>query len=518
MKKFSCKNICVLLFVSISISSFENLDAFNENDMIVGTMGFVAGLAAVGTGYVLKNKWDQQSIRTEQISFLNLFSPYKYGEKKIGLDDFVVSDSFSSEINSILNYLFTEDCEKYGSDFIRTLLVTGQHGCGKTLLAKLISSSERLNCVYISPNNFLKNYVDCKRFFGSSYFMEIFNQVMNLSKEKPVVIFFDDIDLILKGMSVLHFPGTTEFFDEFNQCLNMLSNNDRIIFMATANDVETLNQYCQGIEFKKNIEIDLPTKEMRDEIFKLNLRRFLSPDDDQLLNEISKDLSSITYKFSGYDIKKLVESGFLHSVSIDGAEKLTKEGIQKAFYNYACGLGKNYNPTKEELTKVAYHEAGHALVSYLLDVPVYSVTILPRAEFLGVTHLPIINEHYGSSKSRIEKDIMIYQGSFIAEKLIFGETADGVSCDLGRATYLANKMVKEVGMGEGELSGVAYSADFSDLTKQKFEQEVFKILNRLLKNTEKLLLENRSLLDKLANALLEKETLYEEEILEILGS
>jgi cell division protease FtsH len=404
------------------------------------------------------------------------------------------------------------------------VLLVGPPGTGKTLLAKAISGEADVPFFSISGSDFVEMFVGV----GASRVRDMFAQGR---KSAPCIIFIDEIDAIGRT----RFSGVGGGHDEREQTLNAIlvemdgmDTAEGVIIMAATNRPDVLdNALLRPGRFDRQIVVDLPTLEGRHEILKIHARPVkLSPDVD--LHRVARG----TPGFSGADLSNLINEAALLAARRE-ADSITQEDFDEARDKVRWGRerrGRVMDDNQKRLT--AYHEAGHALVLHLIEEcdPLHKVTIIPRGQALGSTMQLPENDEYTQGRKKLLGILAGMFGGRVAEELVFGDVTTGAQHDFKQATHIARMMVCEWGMSDllgpqnfGEQQELLFlgrevnrSQKHSELTAQKIDAEITRIIGECYERARNILQENRDKLDKIAELLLERETLNGEQVKEII--
>lgn len=423
------------------------------------------------------------------------------------------------ELKDVVDFL--KNPEKYkrlGAHMTRGVLLVGEPGNGKTLLAKAVAGEANCPFFSISGSDFIEVFVGV----GAARVRDLFAQAR---KHAPSIIFIDEIDAVGRHRG----SGLGGGHDEREQTLNQLltemdgfqtSSAGSVIVIAATNRPDVLDKaLLRPGRFDKRVEVPYPDLKSREEILTVHAKNVkLDPEVD--LARIARG----TPGFSGADLENLINEAAIN------ASKANENSIKIKDFEEARDkimLGKEIKTmvqTKEELELTSYHESGHALVRLMLPEitdPLHKVTIIPRGRALGVTHSLPEREKYTRTKDEIIASIMVALGGRAAEELVFNKITTGAANDFKVATDMARSMVCVYGMSD-KLGAVIYSQqadgfEYSQHTAEVIDQEVQRILDESYKKTMHLLRENREKLNLLAATLLEKETLYAGEVYELLG-
>ncbi|MFT5337102.1 MAG: ATP-dependent metalloprotease FtsH [Sphingobacteriales bacterium] len=425
------------------------------------------------------------------------------------------------EVEELVDFL--KKPKKYtelGAKIPKGALLVGPPGTGKTLLAKAVAGEAQVPFFSLSGSDFVEMFVGV----GASRVRDLFKQ----AKEKaPCIIFIDEIDAIGRARGKNANMGSN---DERENTLNQLltemdgfGTNSGVIILAATNRADILDSaLMRAGRFDRQIYVDLPDLNERHEIFQVHLKPL------KLAKDLDIDfLSKQTPGFSGADIANLCNEAALIAARKKRTE-VVKQDFLDAVDRIVGGLEKkNKIITTSEKKTIAYHEAGHATISWLLEHahPLVKVTIVPRGQSLGAAwYLP--EERQITTTEQILDDICSALGGRAAEKTIFGKISTGALSDLEKVTKQAYAMVKIYGLSEevGNISfydssgqGYGFTNPYSEQTAQLIDQEVKKLIETQYKRALELLSHNKEGLTTLANLLIEKEVIFKEDLEKIFG-
>jgi len=443
------------------------------------------------------------------------------GQNKVTFKDVAGIDEAKEELEEIIDFL--KDPQKFtqlGGRIPKGVLLAGPPGTGKTLLAKAIAGEADVPFFTISGSDFVEMFVGV----GASRVRDLFTQG---KKHAPCIIFIDEIDAVGRHRGA----GLGGGHDEREQTLNQLlvemdgfESNEGVIIVAATNRPDVLDPaLLRPGRFDRQVVVPVPDVGGRKKILEIYARKTKMSSDIDL-----EVLARGTPGFSGADLENLINEAALMAART-GAKEIDHSLLEKAKDKIMMGAERrSMIITDKEKEVTAYHEAGHALVAWLLPGtdPIHKVTIIPRGRALGLTMQLPIDEKYTHSKSFLENTICILFGGRIAEKLIFNEITTGAGNDLERATGLARKMVCEWGMSDalGPLTygkkeeqiflgrEIAQHRDFSDDTARQIDIAVKKIINDAVVKVTELLENNKDILTRMTEELLEKETIVLDDI------
>jgi cell division protease FtsH len=426
------------------------------------------------------------------------------------------------EVEEIVEFLKNPSkFTKLGGKIPKGALLVGPPGTGKTLLAKAVAGEANVPFFSMSGSDFVEMFVGV----GASRVRDLFKQ----AKEKaPCIVFIDEIDAIgrSRGRNP-NFGSNDERENTLNQLLTEMDGfdtNSGVIILAATNRADVLDRaLMRAGRFDRQIHVELPDLKERGEIFKVHLRPL------KLNDDVSVDfLAKQTPGFSGADIANVCNEAALIAAR-KTRDSVTKQDFLDAVDRIIGGLEKkNKIISKDEKKTIAYHEAGHATISWLLEHahPLVKVTIVPRGKALGAAwYLP--EERSITTKEQLLDEMCSALGGRAAEELIFGRISSGAQNDLEKITKQAYAMVSYFGMSEkvGNVSfydstgqsDYAFTKPYSEKTAELIDEEVKKIIDSQYLRAKKILQENSEGHRKLAELLLEREVIFSEDLEQIFG-
>ncbi|VGO15965.1 ATP-dependent zinc metalloprotease FtsH [Pontiella desulfatans] len=437
-------------------------------------------------------------------------------KNKITFKDVAGVDEAKEELAEVVEFLKDpKRFQKLGGKMPKGVLLSGSPGTGKTLLAKAVAGEADVPFFTISGSDFVEMFVG----IGASRVRDMFEQG---KKNAPCIIFIDEIDAV--GRS--RFSGIGGGHDEREQTLNALlvemdgfDTQEGIIIVAATNRPDVLDPaLLRPGRFDRQVVVDLPTLEGREQILKIHSRNVRLSDQVDL-----KRSARGTPGFSGADLANLVNEAALLA-SRRGADFVEQEDMEEARDKVMWGRERRshvLDPEEKKLT--AYHEAGHAIAMYKTPEcePIHKVTIIPRGRALGATMSLPEKDRYTQSQKRLEADLVALMGGRAAEEMIFEDVTTGAHNDIERSTMIARAMVCEYGMskllGPQNLGshnqpvflgqGISGAHEHSEETSQKIDQEVQRILAEAYDKCMKILTDNREQLVALSELLIEREVL-----------
>ncbi len=446
----------------------------------------------------------------------------KENKKPVTFKDVAGLEEAKVEIMEIVDFL--KNAEKYrelGAKIPKGALLVGPPGTGKTLLAKAVAGEANVPFLSISGSDFVEMFVGV----GASRVRDLFEQA---KQKAPCILFIDEIDAIgrARGKNA-GFSGNDERENTLNQLLTEMDGfqtNAGVIVLAATNRADILDKaLMRAGRFDRQIEVGLPDIKEREEVFEVHLRPLkLDPTLDRSF------LARQTPGFSGADIANVCNEAALIAAR-HGKKQIQKEDFLAAIDRIIGGLErKNKIITDTEKRKIAYHEAGHATVSWLLEhaSPLIKVTIIPRGKALGAAwYLP--EERQITTREQLMDEMASTLGGRVSEQLTFGEISTGALNDLERVTKQAYAMVAYYGMSEkvGNLSfydstgqsDMAFTKPYANETAEAIDSEARALIDEAYRMAEKVLTEHKEGLTALAELLLEREVIFTEDVERILG-
>lgn len=451
---------------------------------------------------------------------------YGQDKEKVLFTDIAGNDNAKQDLQEVVDFL--KHPKKYkdlGAKIPKGVLLVGNPGTGKTMLARAVAGEAGVPFFSISGSEFVEMFVGV----GASRVRDLFSKA---KKNAPCIIFIDEIDAVGRKRGSGMGGGHDEREQTLNQILVEMDGFDgetNVIVLAATNRADVLDPaLLRPGRFDRRVNITLPGRKDREAILKVHFKK--KPTDETV--DLDK-LAAKTAGSSGADLANMANEAAIIAARRN-KKKITNDELTEAFERVAIGperKTKIMNDHEKELT--AYHEAGHAIVGHVLpdSDPVHKVTIIPRGGTGGVTwFLPPEDKSYTNVYEF--KDILARaMGGRIAEQLIYGDDGitTGAGSDLRKATEIARDMVIEQGMGKGLRDQVFHEDNgglmfdkmtrerpYSDETAKMIDEEVAQLITEAKRRAMLVLKENRSFLDKLAEALLKEETLEESEVDEIL--
>ena len=445
----------------------------------------------------------------------------KESEVKITFKDVAGLEGAKEEVQEIVNFLKNpEKYTKLGGKIPRGALLVGPPGTGKTLLAKAVAGEAQVPFFSLSGSDFVEMFVGV----GASRVRDLFKK----AKDKaPAIIFIDEIDAIGRARGKNQVTGSN---DERENTLNQLltemdgfGTNDHVIVIAATNRADILDRaLVRAGRFDRQIYVDLPELNERKEIFNVHLKPLKTKKDLDI-----DFLASQTPGFSGADIANMCNEAALIAAR-QNKKNVEKQDFLDAVDRIIGGLEKkNKIISKKEREVIAFHEAGHATVSWMLEhaAPLVKVTIVPRGKSLGAAwYLP--EERQITTKEQMMDEMCATLGGRAAEQIIFGKVSTGALSDLEKVTRQATAMVTVYGLSDkignisyydstGQNSG--FNKPYSEQTARTIDEEVRQLTEVAYAKALKVLEEHKDSLSKLAHELLTKEVIFKENLEKIFG-
>jgi ATP-dependent metalloprotease FtsH len=441
---------------------------------------------------------------------------------KVSFEDVAGMDGSKEEVQEIVDFL--KNPGRYtnlGGKIPKGVLLAGPPGTGKTLLAKAVAGEAKVPFFSLSGSDFVEMFVGV----GASRVRDLFKQ----AKEKsPAIIFIDEIDAIGRSRGKSNFSGGN---DERENTLNQLltemdgfGTNEHVIVMAATNRADILDRaLTRAGRFDRIVYVDLPDLNEREAIFKVHLKK--------IKTEEALDMSFLakqTPGFSGADIANVCNEAALIAARKD-KKAVGKQDFLDAVDRIVGGLEKKSRIiTPEEKKVIAFHEAGHATVSWMTEyaAPLIKVTIVPRGKSLGAAwYLP--DERQLTNTEQMLDEMAAALGGRAAEDIVFGKISTGALSDLEKVTKQARAMVSIYGLND-KLGNITYydssgqnefgfNKPYSEKTAQLIDEEIHKLIESQYQRAKEILTNNKEKLTLLAEHLLEQEVIFKEDLVKIFG-
>jgi cell division protease FtsH len=440
-------------------------------------------------------------------------------QKKVTFKDVAGVDEAKEELKEIIEYLREpQKFQKLGGRIPKGVLLVGPPGTGKTLLARAVAGEANVPFFSISGSDFVEMFVGV----GASRVRDLFEQG---KKNAPCIIFIDEIDAVGRHRGA----GLGGGHDEREQTLNQLlvemdgfESNDGVILVAATNRPDVLDPaLLRPGRFDRRVVVGLPDVRGREEVLRVHVKK-VPVSDDTNLNVLARG----TPGFSGADLANMVNEAALNAARVN-RKQVTMYDFELAKDKVLMGAErKSMLLTDEEKRVTAYHEAGHALVSYMREHsdPIHKVTIIPRGMALGVTvFLP--GDRHNYTREYLEARLATAYGGRVAEEIFLNQMSTGAGSDIESATDLARRMVCEYGMSRlGPLTfgkkeeqiflgrEIAQHRDFSEETARQIDMEVRRLIDEAYQSAHTIVEAHKDPMHRIAAALLERETIDAEEV------
>ncbi|HYW90583.1 MAG TPA: ATP-dependent zinc metalloprotease FtsH [Chloroflexota bacterium] len=450
------------------------------------------------------------------------------GAPRITFADVAGIDEAKQELVEVVDFL--REPKKYtrlGGAVPKGVLLVGAPGTGKTLLARAVAGEANVPFFSMGASEFVEMIVGV----GASRVRDLFKQAREAA---PAIIFIDELDAIGRARGATSFGGNDEREQTLNQILTEMdgfSSREGVIILAATNRPDVLDQaLLRPGRFDRRVTVNPPDKIGREEILKVHTRGVpLAPDVDL------KIVASSTPGLVGADLRNLVNEAALMAARRN-QDQVHQRDFLDALEKLVLGPARSLVMNPAERERVAYHEGGHTILGLLVPEadPVNRVTIMPRGQALGVTYQRPEDDRHNYSEEYLRARITGAMGGRAAEEIVYGGRTTGSESDMQQATDFARQMVTRWGMsdklgpvtlapredpflGRDPFAGFGGSKPYSESTAKLIDEEVERILNECYAEGMRLLREHRDALERLASALLEKETLDEQEILRVTG-
>ncbi len=443
----------------------------------------------------------------------------------INFEDVAGQDAAKMELEEVVDFL--KQPEKYvkvGAKVPRGVLLIGPPGTGKTLMARAVAGEANVAFFSIAASEFVEMFVGV----GASRVRDLFKRAKD---NAPAIIFVDEIDAVGRRRGTGLGGGHDEREQTLNQLLSEMDgfdNDTNIVMIAATNRPDVLDPaLLRPGRFDRQITVDLPDVKGRHDILKIHTKN------KPLANNVDlESMAKATIGFSGADIANLANEAAMNAARY-ARRLITMSDFTTAYERIRLGTKRPPLSNKKDRHITAYHEAGHALVSFLIPdaMALLKTTIIPRGRAAGAAFYMPKDDSIHQSRKQLEAFIRVGLAGRIAEEIVFDDVTTGAAGDIQQVTQIVRRMVKMFGMSDavgmvnyGDDSeqpflgyAIASGRDYSDDTAAKLDAEIKRIIDVAYQETRELLEDHRDELDRLAEALLSKETVGREEILRILG-
>jgi cell division protease FtsH len=445
-------------------------------------------------------------------------------DRKVSFEDVAGIDEAENELVEIVDFL--KDPKKYtrlGGTAPKGVLLVGAPGTGKTLLARAVAGEAGVPFFSMSAAEFVEMIVGV----GAARVRDLFKQA---HENAPAIVFIDELDAIGRARGQMPaIGGSSEQEQTLNQILTEMdgfSSREGIIVLSATNQPDVLDKaLLRPGRFDRRVVVNLPDKTGREAILKVHTRNVPLANDASLA-----EIASVTPGFSGADLRNLVNEAALLAARRNQNDVRQKD-FMDALEKIVLGPERPLLLSSADKERIAYHEGGHAILGLVVPGadPVNRVTIVPRGQALGVTYQRPDSDRYNYPEAYLRARIVGMLGGRAAEEIIYGTKTTGAESDIEQATALARRMVTRWGMSDRlglvqlapqenpylKVPGYAGTNQYSEETARAIDAEVLKIIGESHEEAKRLLTEHRKQLDALAEALVARETLNEQEILDV---
>ncbi len=444
---------------------------------------------------------------------------------KVTFNDVAGIDEAENELKEIVDFLKApEKYTRLGGSAPKGVLLVGAPGTGKTLLARAVAGEAGVPFFSMSAAEFVEMIVGV----GAARVRDLFKQAR---EHAPAIIFIDEIDSIGRARGATAIGGSSEQEQTLNQILTEMdgfTGREGVIVLAATNQPDVLDKaLLRPGRFDRRVVVNLPDKNGREAILRVHTRSVPLAQDVNLA-----EIAASTPGLSGADLRNLVNEGALLAARREQSQVSQKDFLD-ALEKIVLGPERPLLLSHEDRERIAYHEGGHAILGLVVPGadPVHRVTIVPRGQALGVTYQRPQTDRYNYPEAYLRARIVGMLGGRAAEEIVYGTRTTGAASDIEQATALARNMVTRWGMSDAvgmvqlaprgnpylDAAGLGSAKPFSEATARLIDAEVQKIINDCHNDARRLLGEHRAQLDALVEALLGRETLDEQEILQVTG-
>lgn len=454
---------------------------------------------------------------------------YAQEDVSLSFEDVAGIDEAVEELREVVDFLKTpEKYQAIGGRIPKGVLLVGQPGTGKTLLAKAVAGEASVPFFSLSGSDFVEMFVGV----GAARVRDLFAQA---ESRAPCIIFIDELDALGKTRGAGMVGGHEEREQTLNQLLvemDGFDSNRGVIIMAATNRPETLDPaLLRAGRFDRTVVVDRPDINGREAILKVHARNVKIAEDMDM-----RAIAALTPGSVGADLANLINEAALLAARA-GKPYVGKQNFEEAIERGVAGLERKRRVMMpEEKRRIAYHECGHAIVAYLLpgSDPVHKISIIPRGiGALGYTLQRPLDDRYLATQTQLENKICTLLGGTIAEEIVFADISSGAQSDLQRVTAICRSMIQQFGMSpklgrvnyadseEGAFlagSSGGYGREHSESTAREIDMEVKRIVDESCKMVREILDEHRDALEKLAEKVLEREVLDADELKEVMDA
>ena len=416
-------------------------------------------------------------------------------------------DSERAELEEFVDFL--KDPQKYtkmGASIPKGVLLSGDPGVGKTLIAKAIANEAGVPFFYKNGAEFEQVYVG----LGAHRVRQLFS---NAKKSAPCIIFIDEIDAVGgKRDDLRNYSQQT-----LNQILSLMdgiNENTGIIIMAATNRPDSLDEaLLRPGRFDRKVVVPKPDLNGREAILKVHaLNKNFSEDVD------FRDLARNTTGFSGAELANILNESAIRASSCNHT-MITKDDVDYAFRKICIGISHSGDKDNKTRKLTAYHEAGHTICNFYLNIPIREVSIISAGYAGGYTWNDVKEEEFTTSKGEMMNKLISLFGGQMAEKLIFGDISTGASSDLEQASKIAYSMVTKYGMSDDTIASLSFDTpSFNSIIEKEAYNEVNKLLKQAQKEAHELLVNHEQALEIIAKSLLDNECISGKKVTELLES
>jgi len=523
----TCLGISVVILIINGLRAWNEAESYLRESQLamIPIQLYLQIIMALIFGVVYTFMWYWLFMKQGARSFTQTSKKPVSGEEMgVTWSDVIGMDEAKQEALEVVKLIKDRaDLQAIGGKILRGILMLGPPGCGKTYLAKAIATEAKLPFISMSGSEFVEMFVGV----GAGRVRSLFKEARRFAEfEGGCIIFIDEIDAVGAQRSVDRgFGGQTEANTTVNQLLvemdGLKEKDMNIVLIGATNAPEGFLDpaLLRPGRFDRKIYVDKPNLEDRQKLFEYYLRKVKYDNTSIKVDRLAR----ITVGSSPADIYNIVRESALITIR-NKKTLITMKEIDEARERIALGIKRRIKVRPEEKLQTAYHEAGHAIITYLM-VPtqdVFKITITPRGHTGGATWTPEREEIFIRDKNQLLGEIKTCLGAYAAEKLKLGLTTAGVDSDFQQALYIAHNMVWRWGMGKSGILGNFHVLNFyknfggnplmSEEMKSRLDQDVQDILHTCLLEVEELLKKEEKLLERLAKELIAKEELNYDEI------